>query len=421
MEEITFFDEAVIEVRAGKGGDGCVSFRREKFVPHGGPDGGNGGAGGNVVIAADRHLNTLLRFQRHEMFRAEPGVRGDRNNKQGRGGQDLRIPVPRGTVIRDASTRELLADLVDEDQTVVVARGGRGGRGNAVFATPINQAPRLAEKGEPGEQRMLRLELKLIADVGIAGMPNAGKSTLLSSVSAARPKIADYPFTTLAPNLGVATVDDTTLVLADIPGLVEGAHSGAGLGLKFLRHVERTRVLIHLLDGASVDPLRDYEILNSELILFSERLAAKPQVVALNKMDLADAQLVWPKVKSVMQERGVPVFAISAVTGEGTRVLLQAVAGLLSTIPEPHAVADTKVFHPAESDDAFEVIREDDHFRVCGRRVERAAAMTDWNSQEAVARFQRIIKAIGVWAALEQAGVRLGDLVRIGDAELEWQ
>jgi len=420
MEEPYFFDEATIHVRAGKGGNGCVSFRREKYVPFGGPNGGNGGAGGDVYIVANRHLNTLIQFQRRRHFRAQSGGAGQGKDRQGKRGGDLFIDVPPGTVVRDVKTGELLADLVQNGQMVMVAQGGRGGRGNAAFASPTNQSPRIAEKGEPGETRSLKLELRLIADVGIIGVPNAGKSTLLAAVSAARPKIADYPFTTLTPNLGVATVDQQSLVLADIPGLIEGSHAGAGLGIKFLRHIERTRVLIHLLNGASADPVQDFAAINAELALFSPKLAAKPQLVALNKMDLPQAQQLWPAVQTAMLERHLPVLAISAVTGQGTRELLHAVVEILETTPvEPVSALEARVFRPAA--EAFDIVKEGDHFRVHGRRVERVAAMTDWNNHEAVARFQRILKAMGVFEALQQAGVQPGDTVFVGDYELEWQ
>lgn len=422
MDEAYFFDEATIHVIAGKGGNGCVSFRREKYVPFGGPNGGNGGAGGDVYLVANRHLNTLIRFQRQQHFRAEPGGHGQGKDMQGKQGEDLLVPVPPGTVVRDADTSEVLADLLEDGQTVLVAKGGRGGRGNAAFKSSTNQAPRIAEKGEPGETRSLKLELKLIADVGIIGVPNAGKSTLLAAVSAARPKIADYPFTTLSPNLGVAMLDQQALVLADIPGLIEGAHVGAGLGIKFLRHIERTRVLIHLLDGASADPLSDFEAINAELASFSLELAAKPQVVALNKMDLPGAQEWWPKVEADMGQRGLAAFAISAVTGQGTQELLYAVLDVLESLPEEEAATpEIKVFRPAEDEDAFEIVREGEDFRVRGRRVERVAVMTDWQNPEAVARFQRILKAMGILDALREAGVGPGDTVFFGKQELEWQ
>ncbi|HNR95374.1 MAG TPA: GTPase ObgE [Anaerolineae bacterium] len=422
MDERLFFDEATIEVRAGNGGNGSVSFRREKFVPLGGPSGGNGGKGGDVYVMANRRLNTLIQFQRQRHFAAEAGGKGDRKNMQGKSGEDLLIAVPPGTVVRDAASSELLADLMVDGQKLVVARGGRGGRGNAAFATPTNQAPRIAEKGEPGQARTLKLELKLIADVGIIGVPNAGKSTLLAAVSAARPKIADYPFTTLIPNLGVATVDDDTLVLADIPGLIEGAHDGAGLGTAFLKHIERTRVLIHLLDGDSPDPLKDYAVINQELELFSARLAAKPQVVALNKMDLPHARQVWPKIQQAMSDQGVPAFALSAFTGQGTLELLREVSRILQTLPpDLESPEEPKVFRPEESEELFWVTRERGHYRVRGRRIERVAVMTDWANDEAVARFQRILKAMGILDALQKAGVKSGDTVLIGEHELEWQ
>jgi GTP-binding protein len=418
-----FFDEAKIYVKGGKGGDGCIAFRREKYVPFGGPSGGHGGGGGDVYLEVDRNLNTLIHFKQRTHFKAESGGRGSGKNQQGKTGEDRVIPVPPGTMVYDAETGELLADLVEEGQRVRVAKGGRGGRGNSAFATPTNQAPRLAEHGEPGEERWLRLEMKLIADVGIVGMPNAGKSTLLSVVSAAQPKIADYPFTTLQPNLGVVTVDGyQTLVLADVPGLIEGASEGAGLGHQFLRHVERTRLLLHLLDGAATDPLADYETINRELEQFSERLATKPQVIVLNKMDLPDAQAWWPLVQEAMRERGIDAYAISAVTGQGVQALMRRAFELVESLPPPEAAPEEMaIFHPAESEDAFTIEHEGEAWRVRGVRVERIAAMTPFVLPEAAARFQRQLRAMGVEAALQKAGVRPGDLVHIGERELEWQ
>ena len=288
---------------------------------------------------------------------------------------------------------------------------------------PTNQAPRLAEHGEPGQERWLRLELKLIADVGVIGVPNAGKSTLLSVVSAARPKIADYPFTTLQPNLGVVLVDEQhSFVMADVPGLIEGASEGAGLGHQFLRHVERTRLLLHLLDGAAADPLVDYEIINRELAQFSPRLGAKPQIVVLNKMDLPDAQAWWPLVQEAMGEQGMEACAISAVSGQGVQALMRRAFELLSTLPPVELAPETPaIFRPAEREDAFRIEREAGGWRVRGERVERVAAMTPFVLPEAAARFQRKLRAMGVEQALEEAGVRPGDLVRIGEQELEWQ
>jgi len=415
-----FFDEARIYVKGGDGGNGCVSFRREKFVPFGGPDGGDGGKGGDVYLVADPHLNTLIHFKKRSHFKAQRGRHGRGKNQTGRSGKDVYIPVPLGTVVWDAETREFLADLVEPGQRVLVARGGRGGRGNAAFATPTNQAPRIAEKGEPGQERWLYLELKLIADVGIVGMPNAGKSTLLAAVSAARPKIADYPFTTLEPNLGVVTVDEADFVLADIPGLIEGAHRGAGLGHEFLRHIERTRLIIHLLDGASPDPLRDFRAINRELELFSPALARKPQVVVLNKMDLPQARDKWPRVREHMAERGLPVRAISAVTGQGTKELMRLVADLLKELPKEEPVVPRPKKAPPE-ERGFVVEREGDAFRVRGAEIERIAVMTNWELEEAVQRFQRILRARGITRALEEAGIRPGDTVRIGKVEFVWE
>jgi len=418
-----FFDEAKINVKSGKGGDGSIAFRREKFVPFGGPSGGNGGRGGDVYLVADRNLNTLIHFKKRAHFKAENGGRGSGKNQQGKAGEDRLIPVPPGTIVYDADSDEFLADLVEDGQQVLVARGGRGGRGNAAFASPTNQAPRLAEHGEPSEERWLRLELKLIADVGVIGMPNAGKSTLLSVVSAARPKIAAYPFTTLQPNLGVVQVDEyQSFVMADVPGLIEGASEGAGLGHQFLRHVERTRLLIHLLDGAAVDPLVDYQTINRELTQFSERLAEKPQIVVLNKMDLPDAQAWWPLVQEAMHEQDIEAYAISAVSGQGVRALMQRIPEILRTLPAMELAPEAPaVFRPAEGEDAFTVEREEDGWRVRGVRVERVAAMTPFVIPEAAARFQRQLRAMGVEQALEDAGVQPGDLVRIGERELEWQ
>lgn len=421
MTGTVFFDEAKIYVKAGDGGDGCVSFRREKFVPFGGPNGGNGGKGGDVILVADRHLNTLISFRKRSHFKAPRGAHGRGKDQQGKAGADLRIPVPPGTVVRDAESGVVLADLVQPGAEVVVARGGRGGRGNAAFATPTNQAPRFAEKGEPGEERWLLLELKLIADVGIVGVPNAGKSTLLAAVTQARPKIADYPFTTLTPNLGVVTVDGRDFVLADLPGLIEGAHQGAGLGHQFLRHVERTRVLIHLLDGLAADPLEDFADINQELELYDPRLGEKPQIAVLNKMDLPEVRERWPAVRAALRNQGLNPLAISAATGEGVQALMQRVAQVLDELPPEPPAEVVPVIKPLPDEELFQVQRlEPGRFRVTGVRIERAAAMTDWDNDEAVARFQRVAAALGVTTALEEAGVQPGDTVYIGDKELEW-
>jgi GTP-binding protein len=419
-----FFDEATITVRGGDGGNGCMSFRREKFEPNGGPNGGNGGRGGHVYLRVNSQMNTLVAFSRKRHFHAERGGHGLGKGMEGRYGEDLYIDVPPGTVARDRASGTVLCDLTTPGQEFMVAKGGRGGRGNEAFKSPTRQAPQFAERGEPGQGHTLTLELKLIADVGLAGKPNAGKSTLLAAISAARPKIADYPFTTLSPNLGVVEVDRRTFVVADIPGLIEGAHEGAGLGLQFLRHVERTRLLVHLLDGNSPDPLADYHAINHELALYSEMLATKSQIVALNKMDLPDAQERLPGLRAALQGEVEAVYGISAVTGAGVRELLRAVADRLATLPVEETPEELFVFRPRERESiAVSVAKEQAGiYRVSGQEIERLAIMTNWGSEEGMERFERIMRARGVSAKLEEAGVQLGDTVLIGeDIELEWR
>lgn len=416
-------DEARIYVKGGDGGDGCMSFRREKFVPLGGPNGGHGGHGGSVYVVADPRLNTLIHFRRRIHFKAGHGEHGRGKDQHGRKGEDIEVRVPLGTVVYDDATGEVLADLTTPGQRALVAAGGRGGRGNAAFKSPTNQAPRFAERGEPGVERWLRLELKLIADVGIVGVPNAGKSTLLARVTAARPKIADYPFTTLEPQLGVVVVDHRDFVLADIPGLIEGAHSGAGLGDRFLRHIERCRVLIHLLNGLSPDPIGDWEAINQELELFNPLLADKVQIVAFNKMDLPDVRERWPQVRRALAARGAEALAISAATGEGVPELLRRAVERLDEQPAtlPLASVDAeRIYRPTPDETEFTIEREGERWRVRGQRIERVTAMTNWSYYEAAQRFQRILEAMGISAALEEAGVREGDTVVIGDTELIW-
>jgi len=417
------FDQAKIYIRSGDGGDGLVSFRREKFVPRGGPAGGDGGKGGDIIFKVNPKFNTLTYFHRQVHFKAEHGKRGGSTDKTGRGGDDLIIEVPPGTVVRDAETGELLADMIYPDQVIIVAKGGRGGRGNAKFVTSANQAPRIAEKGEPGIERWITLELKLIADVGIVGMPNAGKSTLLSVISNAKPKIAPYPFTTLEPNLGMVIYDDQDLVFADIPGLIEGAHMGVGLGHSFLRHVQRTRILIHLLDGTNPDVLADYSQINTELALYDEKLAERPQIVVFNKMDMPEAEAQWEKVQAFLKKNGVEAMAISALTQQNTQKLVQKVFALVSTLPKqvPQIVEKMPVYELPEDEISFTIERDEEgSYHVKGKRIERAAAMTQWDYEEAVMRFQNILETLGVSAALEKAGVQGGDTVFIGDFEFEW-
>jgi GTPase len=431
-----FYDHTKIYVKAGDGGNGSIHFRREKFTPYGGPDGGDGGRGGSIYIEANSNLNTLIDYRYHQHFKATPGGAGARQKMHGAKGEDVVLKVPRGTIIRDADTHELIADLVDEGQRVMVARGGRGGLGNVHFATATHQAPREAQNGEPGEERWLSLELRLIADVGFVGYPNAGKSTLLSVVTAAEPKIADYPFTTLSPNLGVVAVgqpgsgDEFSFVLADIPGLIEGAAQGVGLGHEFLRHVQRTRLLIHMLDGASFerDSWQDFEAINHELREYDEHLATRPQIIALNKIDLPEAQERWPALKAKAEAAGYPVFAISAVTHQGVDELMQFTARRLEEIQQEEAeqaatqsIPDMEgtVLRP-QPEDAFTVTKEQDVYVVRGKRVERAVNMTNQESEESMDRLQGTLAKMGVTRALEDAGVKIGDRVRFGKVELYW-
>lgn len=415
-----FFDEAKIYVKAGDGGDGVVAFRREKYVPRGGPAGGHGGKGGDVILEADPHLNTLIHFKKRSHFKAERGEHGGGKNMAGAMGEDMVIPVPLGTVARHAETGELLADLVEPGQRVIVAHGGRGGRGNTSFKSAINQAPRMAERGQPGAELWLTLELKLIADVGIIGVPNAGKSTLLSVVSAAQPKIADYPFTTLQPNLGVVILDHRDLVMADIPGLIEGAHAGAGLGHQFLRHIERSRLLVHLLNGAAPDPLADFEQINEELRLFSPKLAGKPQLVVLNKIDLPDAREHWPAVQVRARELGLEALHISAVTGQGVPALVAKLFAELDQLPREALFEDEVPVFTLDNAASFEIEKLTNGWRVTGPKIEQLAAQTYWNLDEGVMRAYRILEKMGVHDALREAGVEPGDTVFLHDVELEW-
>ena len=419
-----FLDEATMDVAAGPGGNGVVAFRREKFAPKGGPSGGHGGDGGDVILVADEGQNTLHAFRFTQLYKAGKGGHGQGQRKHGRNGEDLRVSVPVGTIVRDEKTGSIVADLVRHGQEAIIAKGGKGGRGNTAFTSSRNQAPRIAEKGEPGEEKRLLLELKLIADVGVIGLPNAGKSTLLSVVSKARPKIADYPFTTLVPNLGVVELGHETLVLADVPGLVEGASEGLGLGDRFLRHVERTRVLLHLLDGSEPEPLERFHLINRELAAFNPELAMRPQIVVLNKMDLPETRERWPALQQALIEAGYPdVMAISAATTENVKALIALVFERVMALPVPEPEdAGLPILRPGAIDEnAFEVSQpEPELFEVTGIRVQRAAVITDWDNSYAIARFQRILDAMGVRDALRRAGIEHGDSVRIGEIELEW-
>jgi GTP-binding protein len=417
-------DFARIFVKAGDGGNGALSFRREKFVPRGGPDGGDGGRGGSVYLRADPSVSTLLEFSNRRHFNAGRGGSGAGAKKHGKKGQDVVVLVPPGTVV--SSEEGVLADLRYPNDEVMVARGGRGGLGNVHFATSTNRTPRVAQKGEPGEERALRLELKTIADVGLVGYPNVGKSSLLAALTAARPKIGDYPFTTLTPNLGVADDEHLNFVLADIPGLIAGAHRGVGLGHEFLRHVERSRVLLHVVDAGQEDPLQSYRDVRQELELYNPALAAKPELVALNKIDLPTVRERVPELVAAFArgEPDVRVVPVSALSERGLPELLGALVETLAALPaEPPPPADSmKVYRlTPEQEDVWTVERQGDDLRVRGKRVERIVAMTDLQNPDAVDMLQRTLGKLGVLEALERAGVKSGDTVHIGAAELEWE
>jgi GTP-binding protein len=422
-----FLDRVKIWVRAGAGGDGAATFRREAHVPRGGPDGGDGGRGGSVHLRVDAGQTTLRDFRYAHHFKATPGGRGERARRHGKAGEDLILAIPPGTAVYDDATGELVADLVAVGQEAMVARGGRGGLGNTHFKTATHQAPRHAQKGEPGEERSLRLELRLIADVGLVGLPNAGKSTILAALTAARPKIADYPFTTLEPNLGVLDLgeeDGRRPTIADVPGLIEGASTGAGLGHAFLRHVERTRVLVHVVDGATANPEWDHSVIRDELRAHDPGLLEKPIVVAFNKLDLPPAAAAWPAFRAAREADALAVVGLSADTGEGLDRLREGISALLpdaaelAAPPEPAGV----VVHRIEAmGDRFVVEREDGAFRIRGRRIERLAAQTNFDNEESAERFQRDLTRLGIDEELRRAGVARGDTVRIGATELEWE
>jgi GTP-binding protein len=425
-----FVDHVEVEIQAGDGGNGAVTFRREKYVPNGGPNGGDGGRGGSVVLEVDPHLSTLLDFRYQKQYKAQRGGDGQSKDMYGKDGVDLVLKVPPGTAVYDRDTGDLLADLTELDARTVVVKGGVGGRGNAHFATSVRQAPKFCENGEPGEHIALRLELKLLADVGLLGYPSVGKSTLIASVSAAKPKIADYPFTTLIPNLGVVYIDQQkSFVMADLPGLIEGAHQGIGLGHQFLRHVERTRLLVHMLDVGGMsgrDPLDDFRIINQELALYSDKMAGLPQVVALNKIDIASDPEMVDKVQATLETEGHTVFRISAVTRQGLEPLLYNVWDRLeeAKLASPIVAMDDVVMIKAERKEdnrRWEVRQgEEGEWIVEGKGLERLVAMTNLDNEYAVSRLQRSLDKIGVNRKLKEAGIKDGDTVRIGKSEFNY-
>lgn len=430
-KKIMFVDQVKIYVKAGNGGDGMVAFRREKFVPNGGPAGGDGGKGADVVFVVDEGLRTLVDFRFKRIFKAEHGEHGMSKSMHGRGAQDLVVKVPQGTIVKDIDTGEIIADLVAHGQRAVIAKAGRGGRGNKRFATPANPAPELSENGEPGQERNVQLELKVLADVGLVGFPSVGKSTLLSVVSAARPKIAAYHFTTIVPNLGMVDAGDgRSFVMADLPGLIEGASQGVGLGHQFLRHIERTRVIVHVIDMSGSEgriPFDDYVAINNELEQYNLRLMERPQIIVANKMDMPDAEENLKEFKTKINE-DIPVFPISAVTKTGLRELLLAIADKLETTPEfplneilEQEDEDTVLYKYVAEEPDFEITREPDGtFVLSGTKIERLFTMTNFERDASISRFARQLRAMGVDEALRKRGAKDGDIVRLLDYEFEF-
>ncbi|BCK39813.1 GTPase Obg [Streptococcus pyogenes] len=432
-----FLDTAKISVQAGRGGDGMVAFRREKYVPNGGPWGGDGGKGGSVIFRVDEGLRTLMDFRYNRKFKAKSGEKGMTKGKHGRGAEDLIVFVPQGTTVRDAETGKVITDLVEHGQEVVIAKGGRGGRGNIRFATPRNPAPEIAENGEPGEERQLELELKILADVGLVGFPSVGKSTLLSVVSSAKPKIGAYHFTTIVPNLGmVRTKSGDSFAMADLPGLIEGASQGVGLGTQFLRHIERTRVILHVIDMSASegrDPYEDYVSINNELETYNLRLMERPQIIVANKMDMPEAQENLKAFKKKLAAQydefdDLPmIFPISSLAHQGLENLLEATAELLAKTDEfllydESDLVDEEAYYGfAEAEKEFEITRDDDATWVLsGEKLERLFVMTNMERDESIMKFARQLRGMGVDEALRERGAKDGDLVRIGKFEFEF-
>lgn len=420
-----FVDEVTIKVIAGSGGDGCTAFRREKFVPNGGPNGGNGGRGSNIIFIVDKGLRTLLDLKYKKEIKGKRGEHGSGKNQFGKNAEDVIIKVPEGTTVSDAKTGAIIADLVKEDDSAVIVYGGRGGRGNRAFMTPENPAPDISEHGEPGEERIVKIELKMIADVGLVGLPSVGKSTILSKVSRANPKIAAYHFTTLSPNLGVVkTKNDKVFVMADLPGLIEGASVGEGLGDKFLRHVERTRIICHVIDMSGIegrDPFDDYVLINKELENFSSKLLNKKQIVIANKMDMPNSK---ENLEEFKKKVNCEVFEVSAIMNDGLDNLMMYIANMLDEIKEEKLYEDDKieshVLYKFKKEKPFTITKENDYWIVRGDSVEKLFKMTKFNSNDATLRFAKKLKNMGIDDELKKLGAISGDTVRIMDYEFEY-
>ena len=421
-----FTDYTKIIVKSGDGGNGAITFRREKYVASGGPDGGDGGKGGDVYFVVDPDQNTLINFRYNKKYKAQNGENGSGNRCFGKSGEDLYIKVPRGTVIKDSETGKVIADLSEEGQCELIFPGGRGGKGNSHFATATRQAPHFAQNGEKGIEKEIILELKLIADVGLIGFPNVGKSTILSMVTSARPKIADYHFTTLEPNLGVVKTEyGDSFVIADIPGIIEGASQGVGLGIQFLRHIERTRLLLHVIDVSGSEnrvPVEDFKIINEELKKYSEKLAKRKQIIVANKIDSMQDENLYKDLEKLAKEENIEIFKVSAATGEGLKELFKHVSDVLKTLPKEDLLeGEERVVYTLEEDrDEFEVIRENGEFVVKGPAVDRLMGRVNLEDNESLYYFQKTLRNLGIDNALKEAGVQEGDTVRLGDWEFAW-
>lgn len=424
-----FVDYVKIYAQAGKGGDGAISFRREKYVAAGGPDGGDGGRGGSVYFKVDKDVNTLLDFRYKKKFKATPGENGQGARKYGKSGKDLYISVPIGTVVKDAETNEILADLSEPEQEVMLLKGGKGGLGNSHFATATRQAPRFAQDGEPGEDREFILELKLLADVGLLGFPNVGKSTFLSVVTSATPKIANYHFTTIEPNLGVVKSSyGDSFVIADIPGIIEGASEGTGLGIQFLRHIERTRLLLHFVDVSCSEgrkPVDDYKAINKELAEYSKKLAQRIQIIVATKADIMTDTTGFEELKKVAEKNNQKIFKISSATGEGVEELMNYVSEVLKTIPKENLIdiaeTDKKKVYKLEEKAEFTIEKEGKTFKVCGEKVDKLMRKVNITDYESLFYLHRKLDEMGINRKLKEKGIREGDIVKIGEYEMEWE
>ena len=422
-----FTDYVKIIAKAGNGGNGAISFRREKYVAAGGPDGGDGGKGGDIYFEVDPDSNTLIDFRYNKKFKAENGKNGEGAHKFGKSGEDLYIKVPIGTIVRDAKTNRVLADLSHEGQKELILAGGRGGKGNSHFATSTRQAPRFAQDGEKGEEKELILELKLLADVGLIGFPNVGKSTFLSMTTSATPKIADYHFTTLEPNLGVVKTEyGDSFVIADIPGIIEGASEGTGLGLQFLRHIERTRLLLHVIDVSGSEgrnPVQDFNTINEELKKYSEKLSERTQIIVANKVDILQDENLYKELEKTAKEHNMEIFKISAATGDGIPKLLKHVSEILKTLPKEDLIEteNEKVYTLDNKDDEYTIEKEEGKFVIKGEAVERIMRRVNIEDNESLYHFQKSLDNLGVNEKLKKMGIQEGDIVKIDDYELEWE